>query len=120
MQASCLGGYFPSISHNNRDAMSISPSPELKSLLEDALNEFENRAGTNLIQHQIIDRLKDCESPDSVINVLREQAQAFRNFRGEDGKLMVWLKRTVNVLHTLSTSDVLSEGIGLVRVDSIN
>ena len=73
-----------------------------------------------MIQHQIIDRLKDCESPDSVISVLREQAQAFHNFRGEDGKLMVWLKRTVDVLHTLSTSDVFSEGIGLVCVDSIH
>ena len=51
--------------------MSIDPSPELKSPLEDALNEFENRAGTSLIQHQIIDRLKDCKSPESVIDVLR-------------------------------------------------
>jgi hypothetical protein len=111
MQASYLGGYHCSVSYT---AMSINPSPELKSLLEDALHEFENRAGTNLIQHQIIDRLKDCESPDSVIEVLREQAQAFRNFRGDDDKLMIWLKRTVDVLHTLSTSGVLGEGIGLV------
>lgn len=106
-----------SISHN---AMSIDPSPQLKSLLEDALNEFENRAGTNLIQHQIVDRLKNCESPDSVIDVLRGQAQAFRNFRGDDGKLMIWIKRTVDVLHTLSTSGVLGEGIGLVCVCSIH
>jgi hypothetical protein len=117
MQASCLGGYLPSTSRN---AMSTNPCPELKSLLEDALNEFENRAGTNLIQHQIIDQLKDCESPDSVINVLREQAQAFRTFRGDDGKLMIWLKRTVDVLHTLSTSGVLGEGFGLVCFDSIH
>ena len=100
--------------------MSINPSLELKSLLDDALNEFENRAGTNLIRHQIIDRLKDCESPDSVIDVLREQAQAFRNFRGDDGKLMIWLKRTVVVLHTLSTSGVLGESIGLVRIYSFH
>jgi hypothetical protein len=117
MQASDLGGYLRSISHT---AMSINPSPELKSLLEDALNEFENRAGTNLIQHQIIDRLKDCESPDSVIEVLREQAEAFGNFRGDDGKVMIWLKRTVDVLHTISTSGVLSEGIGLVCIYSFH
>ena len=98
--------------------MSIDPSPELKSLFETALNEFEKRAGSNLVQHQIIDRLVNCESADSVIDVLQEQAQAFRNFRGDDGKLMTWLKRTVNALYTLSTSGVLGEGIGLVCVYS--
>jgi len=100
--------------------MSTNPSPELNSLFEDALNEFESRAGTNLIQHQIIDRLKNCDSPDSVIDVLREQVQVFCKFRGDDGKIMIWLKRTVDVLHTLSTSGVLGEGLGFVRVYSIH
>jgi hypothetical protein len=99
--------------------MSINPSPELKSLFEIALNEFEKRAGTNLVQHQITDKLVNCDSADSVISVLKEQAQALRNFRGDDGKLMTWLKRTVNVLYTLSNSGVLGEGIGLVCVNSL-
>jgi hypothetical protein len=98
--------------------MSINPSPELKSFFEAALNEFEKRTGTDLVQHQIIDKLVNCESADSVVDVLQEQAQAFRQFRGDDGKLMKWLKRTVNVLYTLATSGVLGEGIGLVRLYS--
>ena len=96
--------------------MSISPSSELKSLFEAALDEFEKRSGINLLQHQIIDKLVDCQSADSVIDVLQQEAQAFRNFRGDDGRLMTWLKRTVNVLHILSTSSVLGQGIGLVRL----
>ena len=104
---------LPSISSN---AMSINPSPELKSLFEAALEEFENRAGTNLLQHQIIDKLENCQSADSVIDVLQEETQAFRNFRGDDGRLMTWIKRTVNVLHILSTSSILGEGISLVRL----
>ena len=99
--------------------MSIDSSPELKSLFETALNEFEKRAGTNLAQHQIIDKLVNCASADSVVDVLQEQAQDFRNFRGADGKLMTWLKRTVNVLYSLSTSTLLGEGIGLVCVFSL-
>ena len=98
--------------------MSTNPSPELKLLFETALNEFEKRAGSNLAQHQIIDKLVNCESADSVIDVLQEEAQAFRDFRGDDGKLITWLKRTVNALYTLSTSSVLGEGIGLVCVNS--
>ena len=94
--------------------MSNNPSPELNSLFETALNEFEKRAGTNLVQHPIIDKLVNCESADSIIDALQEQALAFRNFRGDDGKLMKWTKRTVNVVYTLSTSGVLGGAIGLV------
>ena len=72
-----------------------------------------------MVQHQITDKLVNCDSADSVIGVLKEQAQALRNFRGDDGKLMTWLKRTVNVLYTLSNSGVLGEGIGLVCVNSL-
>jgi hypothetical protein len=96
--------------------MSVNPSPELKSLLEAALDEFEKRSGTNLLEHQITDKLVNCQSVDSVIDVLQEEAPAFRNPRGDDGKLMTWLKRTANVLHILSTSSILGEGIGLVRL----
>ena len=98
--------------------MSTNPPPELKSLFEAALNEFEKRAGTNLVQHPILDKLVNCESADSVIDVLQEQAQAFRNFRGDDGKVIMWLKRTVNVVYTLSTSGVLGGAISLVCVHS--
>jgi hypothetical protein len=98
--------------------MSFSPSPELKSLFETALNEFEKRAGTSLAQNQIINKLSACESADSVIDVLQEQAQAFRNFRGDNGKIMTWVKRTVNVVYALSTSEMLSGAISTVRVHS--
>ena len=94
--------------------MSISPSPELKSLFDAALDDFEKRSGTKFLQHQIIHKLVDCQSADSVIDVLQQEAQAFRNFRGDDGKLMTWLKRTVNVLHILSTSSILGQLVGLV------
>ena len=94
--------------------MTLNPSPELKSLFESALNEFEQRAETNLFRHEVIDKLVNCESADSVVDVLQEQAHAFRNFRGDDGKLKTWLKRTVNVLYSLSTSSVLTGAITLL------
>jgi len=118
----CLGGYLLfDLPHSiSLDAMATDPSPELKSLFEATLSEFEKRTGTNLIQHQIIDKLVNCESADSVIDVLQEQAQAFRDFRGDGGKIMTWVKRTVNVSYSLSTSNVLRENIGLVCVYSFH
>jgi hypothetical protein len=44
--------------------------------------------------------------------------QVLRIFRGDNDMLMKWLKWTVNVLFTLSTSSVLDEAVGLVRVYS--
>ena len=96
--------------------MSINPSPELKSLSEAALEEFENPSGTNSLQHQIIDKLVNYQSANSVLDVLQGQAQAFRKFRGDDSKLMAWLKRTVNALYILSTISILSEGISSARL----
>ncbi|KAH8994004.1 hypothetical protein EDB92DRAFT_350268 [Lactarius akahatsu] len=57
--------------------------------------------------------LQGCNSANAISDVLQEQAQAFHEFRGNDGKVIQWLKRAVHVLHTLSTSSVLGEGVGL-------
>ena len=110
-EAAYLGGYplfdllpitAPLHSFNT---MSINTSP-LKLLFEAASNEFENRTGSNLAQHQIIDILVSCQSADSVIDVLQEQAQAFRSFRGDDGRFMMWLKQTVTVMSCMTFQPV--------------
>jgi hypothetical protein len=96
--------------------MSINPCPELQSLFETALNQYKNQAGVNLLEHQLALRLTSCDDIDSAITILQEQAEAFRTFRDDNGKVMIWLKRTVHVLYDLSNG-VLGHGagIGLVR-----
>ncbi|KAH9957508.1 hypothetical protein BC827DRAFT_653255 [Russula dissimulans] len=94
--------------------MSVNPSPELKSLFQAALDEFEKKSGINLVQHQIFNKLMTCESVASVIDVFHEQTTALRDSRGDDhDKLMKWIKRIVDILHTLSTNHVLVGGVGL-------
>jgi hypothetical protein len=106
--------------------MSTSNNPplKLKLLFEEALNEFDKRAlpETNLIQHKIVEKLKKCKSANSVIDVLREQAQDFRDYREKGGVIMDCLKPVVQILHTLSTSSVLGGAInlGLVCVRSLD
>ena len=96
------------------DISGTSESSSFRSLLEAAAEEYEKQVGTSLIGHPLAVRLRTCESVESVTAVLEEQAQAFRKFRGDDGKVMKALKRAVQFLHTLSTSAVLSEGIALI------
>ena len=102
--------------------MSLDPSSEsnLRSLFETALREYEKQAGTNLLDNRLIIKLQSCDSPDAINATLQEQAQEFHKFRGDDGKLMKWLKRTVHVLHAISTSSALGAGVGLVRWKPIN
>lgn len=97
--------------------MSIDPSSEsnLRSLFEIALVEYEKQAGINLLNDRLIVKLQSCDSADAVSAILQDQAQAFQTFRGDDGKLGRWLKRTVHALHMLSTSGVLGAAVGLVR-----
>ena len=98
--------------------MSVDTIPELRSLFETAIDQFKNQAGVNLLEHQLTLSLIDCDDADSVIAVLKEKAEEFSKFRGDDGKVIRWLKRTVGLLHTLSNSGVLGGGISLVRVYS--
>ena len=97
--------------------MSIDPSsePNLRSLFENALREYEKQAGTNLLNDRLIVKLQTCDSVDAISAVIQDQAQAFHTFRGDDGKLIRWLKRTVHALHMLSTSGVLGAAVSLVR-----
>ena len=84
-------------------------------LFNAALRDYENQTETKLVEHPFAKQLEECDSVDSIVAILQEQAQTFRKFRGEDGKIMKSLKSSVDVLCTLSNSTLLGEGIGLVR-----
>ena len=57
-----------------------------------------------------------------MLDILEEQARAFNHFRKGDWEvqLMTRLKPTVDILLGLSTSDVVVEGISLVRLPRSN
>lgn len=84
-------------------------------LFEAALTEYETQTKTKLVDHPFYLRLTTCNSVQSITTTVLDQAQAFRGFRGDDGKVMKCLKGAVHALHILSTSGVLGGGIGLVR-----
>ena len=86
-----------------------------KPLFEAALMEYEAQTRTKLVDHPFYVKLNTCNSVQSITTTVLDQAQAFRRFRGDDGKVMKCLKGAIHALHTLSTSGVLGGGISLVR-----
>ena len=98
--------------------MSLSPSASFLLLYNSALQDYTTQTGTNLIDHPFTKQLEKCESVDSISSLLQENLRRFYESRKEDGKIMKSLKCAVHVLHALSTSTVLGEGVGLVRPKS--
>jgi hypothetical protein len=95
--------------------MSDTSGARLQLLFDAALQSYEKQTGMKLIDHPLARQLENCHSVASVMDILQQQARALTEFRGDDGRVMKSLKRAVHVLHALSTSTTLGEGISMVR-----
>ncbi len=73
-------------------------SSKFTAIFEVASNEYKTLTGQDLGTHSFAIAVEGHNSPDSVLEVFRKQAQAFDNFRKGDDKLIVWLTPIVNIL----------------------
>ena len=94
--------------------MSQPSSITLKALFDAALQDYKVKTGNTLTDHPIAKQLETCESVNSIAAILQGQAQSFREFRENDGRLMKALNSSVDVLCSPSISSTLNEAIGLV------
>ena len=84
--------------------MSDPSGSALQSLFDAALHDYEKQTGMKLIEDPLAGQLENCNSVESIIAVLQEQARAFADFRRDDDRVMKPLKRVVHVTHALSAS----------------
>ena len=89
-------------------------SSTFRALFNEALQDYNDKTGNSLTNHPIAKQLEACESVNSINAILQEQAQSFREFRENDGKLLKALNSTVEVLCAPTISSALNEAIGLV------
>jgi hypothetical protein len=89
-------------------------SANFEILFNVALVKYCKQTGEDLRNHPLAARINSCDSPESILNIFQEQAQAFEESRRGDARLFKWLIPIVNVLHALSTNAILSDGISLV------
>lgn len=93
---------------------STAPSANFEILFDAVLVKYRKQTGEDLRGHPLAARINSCDSPDSILNIFQEQAQAFEESRRSDARLFKWRIPIVNVLHALSTNAVLSDGVSLV------
>jgi len=86
-------------------------------IFDAAAQEYKTLTKKDLTAHPFAAAIEDHNSPDSILNVFRNQARAFDAFRKGDDKLMTLLTPIVNVLFTFS--ETLGEGVGLVSLHSV-
>ncbi len=100
----------------NNQVSSISTS-NFAPIFRAACDEYKTLTGQDLYTHPFAQELDHCDSADSILNVLREQAQVPLKRRKDHEKLLACLNPVINVLFTFSAT--LGEGIGLVRISSL-
>ena len=94
-----------------------STTSTFQAIFEAALKDYTKKTGKDLgdLGHPLASKLDSCDSPDSILDIFREQAREFDEFRKGDTKLFKWLKPIVTVLHTLSTNEVLGHSASTVN-----
>ena len=95
----------------------MAPTSPSNKLIIDAFDNYAKQVGTDLTMNPLADSLKSCDSPDAVLDLLHEKAQAFKDYRDEDRELISWLKPVVEVVHGLS--GVLGQAISFVSQNPV-
>lgn len=89
------------------------PTPSsFRLIINNALEAYEKRTKKNLLSHPLAEQLQNCNSPDSILFLLRQQVQKINQSKSGDERLTKWLDPTVEVLYAFI--EVLGEGVGLV------
>ena len=84
----------------------------LTSIFEVTAEQYKHMTKKDLHTHPFAAQIDTCDSPGAVLDVFRNQAQAFDEFRRGDDKLIRWLGPTVDILFTFS--ETIGEGLALV------
>ena len=78
------------------------------------MEDYRQQTGIELAKHPLAERLQDCDSVESVTDIILEQAQDFKKFREKD-KVLKPLKKVLTVLHGLpSVANYFVHHVGLV------
>ncbi|KAF8265421.1 hypothetical protein EI94DRAFT_1702471 [Lactarius quietus] len=78
------------------------PNTSIQTILDKALADYREQSGVELDKHTLSEELRGRDSPDAVLKLLEDKANAFKVYRDGNRKLIKWLSPVVQVIHTLS------------------
>jgi len=99
--------------------MSNTPSPStsrsnLDSIFNAALQAYKKKTGKDITSHPLATELQSCQSPDTVLAVLRTKIPSLDQSQSGDEGFAKCLTPIINVLYAFTAT--LGDGVGLVIV----
>lgn len=85
-------------------------------IFDNALKAYRKKTGKDLASDPLSSRLETCDSPDSVLSLLRQQVPGFDQCGSNDERLTSWVNPVVNVLYTFSAT--IGGAVSLVSPDN--
>ena len=85
------------------------PTISFQPILNKALSDYCEQIGVKLDKHPFAEELRGRDSPDDVLKLLEDKANAFKVYRDGNRELINWLSPVIQVVHTLS--GVLGEAV---------
>jgi hypothetical protein len=79
-------------------------SSDYQVIFDNALTTYKKKTGKDLTSDPLLHRLETCNSPDSVLALLRQQIPRFDQSGSNDQRLTSWVNPAVNVLYTFSST----------------
>jgi hypothetical protein len=83
------------------------PSPGksvLDAALSNALNEYKTKTGQDLLNHPLAAEVQRCDSVDAILAKFQGQAEALKQFRPGDQRLMKRISPVVDILFKFSAT----------------
>ena len=93
---------------------SVTPRSDYQAIFDNALTVYKRRTGKDLTSDPLLHRLESCDSPDTVLAVLRDQIPGFDPSGNGDSWLTKWLNPTIDVLYNFSAT--VGDVVSLVRL----
>jgi len=84
------------------------------SIFNVALEKYKRKTKQDLAKHPLLPRLQSCDSPESILTVLRDRTSEFNESQNSDDGLTKWVNPTVNVLYSFSAT--IGGVVGLVSI----
>ncbi|KAF8494954.1 hypothetical protein F5888DRAFT_613262 [Russula emetica] len=77
---------------------------KFSSIFNVALEKYNRKTKQDLAKHPLLPRIQSCDSPETILTVLREQIPEFNQSQNSDDGLTNWVTPTVNVLYSFSAT----------------
>ena len=82
----------------------IASSSDYEVIFNNALKAYKKKTGNDLASDPLLRRFETCNSPDSVLALLKDEIPAFDQLGSGDERLTKWVNPVVNVVYNFAAT----------------